>query len=81
MLHPAPEVVSQAVGVVPTKVKVEVMASPDMLLREVDAVVEMVSKSVDAVPEVGETMYINDDDDRLSQPAQTSKSTTLPKEA
>jgi len=57
------------------------MASPAMVSRDVDAIVEMVSESVGAVPEVGGTMYIDDDDDCPLQPAQTSTSTTLPKEA
>jgi len=37
------------------------------LSREVDAIVEMVHETVDAVPEVGETMDIDDDDDRPSR--------------
>jgi hypothetical protein len=72
-----PDVVSQAVDAVPTKVEVEVMAFPTMVSREVDAVVEMVSESVDAVPEVGETMYIDDDDEH---PSRAAPSTTPPKE-
>ena len=76
-----PKVVSQGIGAIPTKVEVEVMASPTMVLQEVDTIVEMVSKTMDVVQEVSETMDTNSDDDCPSQLAQALTVMTPPKEA
>ncbi|KAI9461174.1 hypothetical protein F5148DRAFT_983091 [Russula earlei] len=69
-----PAVVSRMVDAVTLVADQGVMASPTMISREVDAMVEMVSESVDAVPEIGETMYIDEEDQR-QQEQQQSKET------